>query len=89
MCKSFDGTGHWAIFTYVKTAPGPGLRDGDVVKATIVGSTITAYINGTPVVQGTDSTYGSGSPGIGFYLQGAKDVNGDYGFTTFTAMDGL
>ena len=76
-------------FTYVNRAVGPGLRDGDTVKATIVGSTITAYINGKAAVQGTDSTYRSGSPGIGFYLQGATGVNGDYGFTTFAAMDCL
>lgn len=76
-------------FTYVNTAVGPGLRDGDIVKATIVGSTITAYINGKAVVQGTDSTYMSGSPGIGFFLQGATGVNGDFGFTSFAAMDGV
>jgi len=76
-------------FTYVKRAAGPGLRDGDTVKATIVGSTITAYINGKAVAQGTDSTYKTGSPGIGFYLHGATGVNGDFGFTTFAAVDGI
>ena len=76
-------------FSYVNTAVGPGLRDGNVVKATIVGSTITAYINGKEIVQGTDSTYKSGSPGIGFFLQGAAGVNGDFGFTAFTAADGV
>ena len=89
MCKSFAGTAPSGNFTYVNTAVGPGLRDGDVVKATIVGSTITVYINGKEVVQGTDSTYKSGSPGIGFFLQGAAGVNGDFGFTAFAAMDGL
>ena len=43
-------------FTYVNSAVGPGIRDGDVVKATMIGSTITAYINGAQVVQATDST---------------------------------
>ncbi len=76
-------------FTYVNTAVGPGLRDGDTVKATVVGDTITVFINGKAVVQGKDSTYKRGSPGIGFFLQGATDVNGDFGITAFTAMDGL
>ena len=74
-------------FTYVSTTAGPGIRDGDVIKASIIGSTITAYINNKRVLQGTDRTYTSGSPGIGFFLQGATGVNGDYGFTSFTATD--
>lgn len=73
-------------FSYINTAVGPGLRNGDLVKATIVGHTISAYINGTLVLQGTDSTYATGNPGIGFYLQGSSGVNGDYGFTQFTAQ---
>jgi len=74
-------------FSYVATTQGPGLSDGDVVKATIVGNVITAYINGVQVLQGTDATYAKGNPGIGFFLQGAAGVNGDYGFTSFTATD--
>ncbi len=64
-----------------------GVASGDIVKATIAGSVIAAYINGRQVLQATDNTYASGSPGIGFYLQGATGVNGDYGFTRFTATD--
>ncbi len=73
-------------FTYVNSTTGPGLHDGDVVKATAVGSTLTSYINGVQQVQGTDSTYAGGSPGVGFYDQGgtASD-NSTYGFTTYTA----
>jgi chitodextrinase len=63
-----------------------GIKTGDVVKATIVGNVITSYINGVEVLQVTDSTYTSGSPGIGFYLEGATGVNSDYGFTSFTAV---
>ena len=76
-------------FTYVSTTSGPGIRDGDVIKASIVGSTITVYINNKLVLQGTDHRYTSGNPGIGFFLQGATGVNGDYGFRSFTAMDSL
>ena len=66
---------------------GPGIFNGDVVKATIVGSTITAYINGVQVNQVTDSTFANGNPGMGFYLHGIANANADYGFTTFTASD--
>jgi hypothetical protein len=76
-------------FTYVATTKGPGLTDGDVVKATIIGKTITVYINGVKVLEGTDGTYTKGNPGIGFFLQGTTGVNGDYGFTSFTATDEL
>jgi hypothetical protein len=78
-------------FTYLNRARGSryGVADGDVVKATIVGNVITAYINGEQILQATDDTYATGSPGIGFYLEGASGLNGDYGFTSFRASDEL
>jgi hypothetical protein len=78
-------------FTLLDAAGGAqyGVAEGDVVKATIVGSLITAYINGVQVLRATDVTYASGNPGIGFYLRGVAGVNRDYGFTSFTASDGL
>ena len=75
-------------FTYIQGTTGPGLMNGDTVKATIVGSVITGYINGAQVVQGTDATYATGNPGMGFYLHGAPGLNADFGFTSFTASDG-
>jgi hypothetical protein len=76
-------------FTYLIQARGMqyGVADGDVVKATIIGNVITAYINGVQVLQATDDTYASGSPGIGFFLEGASGMNADYGFTEFMASD--
>jgi hypothetical protein len=76
-------------FTYLNAAGGAnyGVADGDVVKATVVGNVITAYINGVQVLQATDSTYPNGSPGMGFFLQSATGVNRDYGFSRFTAAD--
>jgi hypothetical protein len=62
---------------------------GDTITATISGSTITAYHNGVPVMTANDSTFGSGSPGIGFFLQGAAGLNANYGFSNFSASDGL
>jgi hypothetical protein len=81
--------GSFNTFTYVNSTNGPGLHDGDVVEATILGGTITVYINGTQILQGTDTTYASGNPGMGFYLQGASGLNADYGFTAFSATDGV
>ena len=55
----------------------------------MIGNVITVYINGTQVAQVTDSTFGSGNPGFGFFLSGGSGVNADYGFTDFTAADQL
>src|SRR4029077_9276488 len=33
-------------FTYIDSTVGPGVRDGDTLKAEIIGTTINAYING-------------------------------------------
>jgi hypothetical protein len=73
-------------FTYVNAVTGPGLHDGDVIKATAVGSTLTSYINGVQQAQGTDTTFPGGSPGVGFYNQGGTtNDNADYGFSSYTA----
>ena len=76
-------------FTYLTRAKGSqcGVATGDVVKASMIGNVITAHINGVQVLKATDNTYTGGNPGIGFYLEGASDVNGDFGFTSFTATD--
>jgi len=78
-------------FSYLWAGSGSqyGVADGDVVKATIVGNLITAYINGVQIAQVSDSTFPTGSPGMGFYLSGATGINSDYGFTNFMASDGV
>ncbi len=71
------------------TGSSTGCVDGDVLKATIVGSTITAYKNGVQMLQVTDGTFPNGNPGIGFYIQGGNaSQESDYGFSSFTATDG-
>jgi hypothetical protein len=77
-------------FSYLSNKSGSqyGVKDGDVVKATIVGSAITVYINGVQVNQATDTTFGTGNPGMGFFIDGASGVNQNFGFTSFTATDG-
>jgi hypothetical protein len=74
-------------FTPIGGVGGPGLFNGDVVRASIVGNVITAYINGNQVARWTDGTFSTGNPGIGYYLDGAQGLNADYGFTRFTAFD--
>lgn len=74
-------------FDYVASTRGPGIRDGDTVKASIVGTTISVFINGTQVLTGSDGTFRTGNPGMGFYLQGGAGSNADFGFTSFSASD--
>jgi hypothetical protein len=83
--------GRLGDFTYLVNSLGSqyGVTSGDVVKATITGNVITAYLNGAPVGTATDSTYTTGSPGMGMNLETSDTscigTNGDYGFTRFTA----
>lgn len=84
-------------FTYLEQAKGPQykLADGDLVSASIHGTVISAFINGKRVMQTSDATYSSGSPGMGFWLRRRAGVrswfrnykvrNVDYGFTRFAA----
>jgi hypothetical protein len=78
-------------FTYLLNTSGAqyGVTEGDVVKATIVGNVITAYLNGAEVGTATDATYATGNPGMGMNLEtgdaSCVGTNGDYGFTHYTA----
>lgn len=76
-------------FTYVAATGGAQciLHSGDTVSAAITNHTITAFINRAQILQGTDTNYSSGNPGIGIFIQGAAGVNRDYGFTSFTVTD--
>jgi hypothetical protein len=74
--------GPLADFTYLLNVTGKryGVTTGDVVKATIVGDTITAFKNGVPMGHAKDDTFRSGQPGFGFN----EGENGDYGITRVT-----
>lgn len=76
-------------YTYLSQKGGSqyGVADGDVVRATITGNTIRVYVNGVEVNTATDSTYSTGSPGMGFFLQGTAATS-DYGFSSFEASAG-
>jgi hypothetical protein len=78
-------------FTYLARMRGAdyALKDGDTLKASVVGNVITVYVNGVKKAQVTDDTFKTGNPGIGTYLQcdGGHGVgsNSDFGFSSFTA----
>jgi hypothetical protein len=74
-------------FTILASNTSVSVTKNDVVKATISGNVITAYINNVQVNQVTDSTYTSGTPGIGFYHTSGGSANDQYGFSSFTAKD--
>ena len=59
-----------------------GVKDGDLVEATIVGNVIKGYVSGVEVISATDSTYKEGNPGIGFNY-GVENSNRDFGFTSY------
>jgi hypothetical protein len=71
-------------FTSLAKAFGPecGVKDGDLVEATIFGSELKGFINGVEVISATDDAFAGGSPGIGFNF-GVGDTNVDHGFTSF------
>ncbi len=73
--------------SYVQIASTGGtVVNGDVVKATIIGSTIRVYVNGTQVLTVTDATYTTGRPGVGFFYwdQGLHLSSSAWGFTRVT-----
>jgi hypothetical protein len=87
-----DSTNSNNGFTYLNSVTGPGLKNGDVLRATIVGNTITAFLNGSQMVQATDTGQGgvgpwtSGSPGMGFF-DDADNNWVSFGFSSYSASD--
>jgi hypothetical protein len=45
------------------------------------------YIHGIQMIKVTDDAFKSGNPGMGFFIDGATGVNGDFGFSKFIATD--
>jgi len=88
-CNIARWEGALGKFTYLKKTEGSqyGVKDGDVVKASMIGTVLTVYINGVQIIQISDDKFPSGNPGIGFFLSGASGVIGDFGFTSFMATD--
>ena len=63
------------------------VQNGDVAKATISGSTISVYVNGTLRATATDGTYTTGNPGIG-YNYGCGGTYANFAWENFSASDG-
>jgi hypothetical protein len=73
-------------FTYLaRGGVGGGVHDGDTLSASIVGNHITLSVNGSVVVEATDSTFATGNPGMAFWRGGGCGTIGDYGFTQYNA----
>lgn len=64
------------------TGPQYGVKDGDLVEASISGNIIKGSINGVEVISVTDPTYHAGNPGMGFNY-GVGDSHADFGFTSY------
>lgn len=77
--------GPFGDFTYIGwAAQAPMPKTGDTFSAEITGNLIIAYYNGAEIMRTTDTTYHTGSPGIGFYRESAGSA-GDMAFTSYTA----
>jgi hypothetical protein len=59
-----------------------GCADGDILRAVAFGDVISVYKNGVKVLEGKDSHFRTGSPGIGFY-EDRTDVWSKLGFSSW------
>ena len=59
-----------------------GVKDGDIIEASIVGNVITGYLNGVEMIRVVDDNIKSGAPGIGFNF-GVGTTNADHGVRSF------
>jgi hypothetical protein len=59
-----------------------GVKDGDVVEASIEGNVLRGFINGVEVISATDDVFANGAPGVGFNFF-VSNTNVDHGFTSF------
>jgi hypothetical protein len=87
--------GPFADFSYLLNTSGAqyGVKNGDVISAKVVGNVITVYKNGVVMGSASDNTYANGAPGMGFNLEnapaGCSGSNDKYGYTQFSATDGV
>jgi hypothetical protein len=63
------------------TAP----RDGDVIRASAIGSVISLYLNDQMLAEAIDSTYPTGNPGMDFFKDQDGAANTEFGFESYTA----
>jgi hypothetical protein len=79
-------------FTVLASESRVAVTNGNTISATISGTspaTITVFLNGSQILQATDSTpFTGGNPGMGFFDR-LDTTASDMGFTSYTATDGL
>jgi len=78
-------------FSSVVFGYGPRLKTGDRVKATVSAAGVFTVYEDTgggyvQILQGTDTRYTTGAPGVGFFNVGSG-ANDTFGFSTFFASD--
>jgi hypothetical protein len=59
-----------------------GVKDGDIVEASIEGNVLRGFVNGVEVITATDDVFTNGAPGVGFNFF-VSTTNVDHGFTSF------
>jgi hypothetical protein len=84
--------GPFGNFTTILSATGSqyGVKTGDIFSAQMIGNVITIFVNGVQKGQVTDSTYASGNPGMGMYIQSPSTCGSganNFGFSSYTATD--
>ena len=94
----YTGIARWdgelGVYSIMATENSHYARDGDTVTAVASNGVIYLYINGSLILQASDSTYTNGNPGIGFFLDNNNGTSSpgnstDFGFTSFTASDSI
>jgi hypothetical protein len=88
----WDGGTTLPAFHSVQFGYGPQLQTGYRIKATVTAAGLfKAYVDSGSgyvlIIQGTDTTYTTGAPGIGFYNVGSGS-NANFGLSSFSASDG-
>ena len=84
-CQIVRWEGGFGSFTELKKANGvTAPQTGDVFKASIVGSLIIVSMNNVEIIRASDTTWPTGNPGMGFYIESTTNNQG-FGFSSFTA----
>jgi hypothetical protein len=81
-----------ALNSFTSLAGGVGgsqtcLHTGDIVRAVVIGGKFTTYINDVIAATGTDSTFTTGKPGMGMYLEASSGGANTFGFSAWRASD--
>jgi hypothetical protein len=81
--------GAFGDFVHVASISGAefAITNGTTLRASVIGSRISMFINDALVLEATDITYTDGNPGVGFDHNGPSWEDDTFGFASFTATD--